>query len=550
MGGFGGLGQVINMAGQAGIGAKFGASGRAIAMGSVSAIATAINPILGALTGLIGLFSGAPRLPIDILNPLRAMQSEIAAGRINSDVYRKWARVFEMRRQGILGEQGVERAGGPATMPAAAVLQQYQQKRVTNRRPWEKYWLAAAELQKLKSRPPMGMAQRNSYLAKIRGLETTLLSHRLLHGRPGHIWDIAEHGTAALATQRKTFGNLTARQILASVDIVPGEHSFGLVPIGSVVNPAMKQAWLQSAPPVLDIPARIPREDLEAFLLREEFRRQRQSPAGGKKTLLTLFEGITPPDILDSRLAEIILARGADLSPEVPIQKPMGPPIPPPPPPITTRPHIPGPVPIAAPLPPILSPPVAPAPRPITTRPHIPGPVPIPPRPIYGPPRPEFLQPAGEPDVSLTGIIDAVGGALGGIIQAGAPLATTFIQGKYGPSAPIMGGVGPIYGGVMPGGVPVSLAPPATVAPNMLQATPALGLPFMDVAPQGGAGLFDPWKVTASGNQVAKSFPMVKANGNVEWFMPAGQPTGFTKASRKRRRHHHHPPAHRRRRKR
>ena len=145
----------------------------------------------------------------------------------------------------------------------------------------------------------------------------------------------------------------------------------------------------------------------------------------------------------------------------------------------------------------------------------------------------------------MGGITDAVTGlATPSGIQSIASLVGA-IRGGGGavPAAlnPMGVGLPFVQGAVLPGGVPTQVASP-------IQGTGvALDLPFVDIMQQGTAAnmrsLTRPFHETAAGNQVAQPFVSVKDNGKTEWFIPAGQPKTWSKASRKRthRHAHHHP---------
>ena len=63
-----------------------------------------------------------------------------------------------------------------------------------------------------------------------------------------------------------------------------------------------------------------------------------------------------------------------------------------------------------------------------------------------------------------------------------------------------------------------------------------LDLPGIDVVSQGAGTVVQPFRVTADGRQVAQPHLVPRANGGQEWFIPAGRPTAWSKASVKRRR--------------
>lgn len=92
------------------------------------------------------------------------------------------------------------------------------------------------------------------------------------------------------------------------------------------------------------------------------------------------------------------------------------------------------------------------------------------------------------------------------------------------------GGGNTPLGGVLPSSV---MAAPAAF--NSLQ-LPSFNVPGIDIVADGAGAVSNPFKTTATGQQRAQPHMRVKANGNTEWFIPAGKPTGWTKASVKRRR--------------
>ena len=151
--------------------------------------------------------------------------------------------------------------------------------------------------------------------------------------------------------------------------------------------------------------------------------------------------------------------------------------------------------------------------------------------------------------MSSLGFVDAVGQGLGSVISSIGANPMALAQTVNAFRNP--GG----YGGVMPGGVPVYGAPPATAqggflqAAQLMQASPArsdpngfgFDMPFRDVTPQGSSDLFAPFRVTSSGNQVAQPHVVVKANGRRVWMGPYGEPKGWTKVTVKKNRRCHRP---------
>ncbi len=152
-----------------------------------------------------------------------------------------------------------------------------------------------------------------------------------------------------------------------------------------------------------------------------------------------------------------------------------------------------------------------------------------------------------------TGIFNQATGAIGEAlntfgtpgVQGGLNAIANIIAATRRPQQPLAGSPMSgqplaLPGAVMPGGAPSNGATPVGLE-SMLD------LPFVDIMAQGTASnmrsLTRPFHETAAGNQVAQPFVSVKANGKTEWFIPAGQPKTWTKASRKRshRHAHHHP---------
>jgi len=173
---------------------------------------------------------------------------------------------------------------------------------------------------------------------------------------------------------------------------------------------------------------------------------------------------------------------------------------------------------------------------------------------IYDLPEDVRLQlqtPSGGTNVSITGTpTSAFNMVIGGITDAitgiatptGINAITNLIAATQGGSGAVPAALNPmgvrtpfVGGAVLPGGVMA----PGSVPAGLGQ---LLDLPLVDITPQGTSGLGSPFHTTASGNQVAQPFVKSKANGKTEWFIPAGQPKTWTKASRKRahsHRHHH-----------
>lgn len=121
-----------------------------------------------------------------------------------------------------------------------------------------------------------------------------------------------------------------------------------------------------------------------------------------------------------------------------------------------------------------------------------------------------------------TPLLQGVGNAL----LPGNPFSTTQV-------------ISPQVMGPLPMAPTANLLPSAGGLPGALQLGPSL--------PQIGAGLmgmFDgnggvpdtPFRSTPMGTQVARPFVATRDNGRSEWFIPAGKPTAWSKASIKRRR--------------
>lgn len=155
----------------------------------------------------------------------------------------------------------------------------------------------------------------------------------------------------------------------------------------------------------------------------------------------------------------------------------------------------------------------------------------------------------GEPDMSLTGVDTSFWNTLNtgleglaGTFNTVGPMIASIIaatQGGGGGAPGRSAGV-PQEVAVLPGGSPVTVNGNGAYPVGL---TNGIDLPFIDIMPQGSSGITSPFHTTAAGNQVAQPFVKSKSNGKTEWFIPAGQPKTWTKASRKRshRHAHHHP---------
>ena len=135
----------------------------------------------------------------------------------------------------------------------------------------------------------------------------------------------------------------------------------------------------------------------------------------------------------------------------------------------------------------------------------------------------------------LGGFLEDLTGAIGGGIdvyrqieqirnpvpaasQPGGPMPVTAVF-----PAPTMG---PISAGLLP-----TFGPAGPVIGGALGGA-ALGAMFNG----GGGAPTSAFRTTAAGNQVAQAFVATRDNGRAEWFIPAGKPTSWSKASIKRRR--------------
>jgi hypothetical protein len=56
-----------------------------------------------------------------------------------------------------------------------------------------------------------------------------------------------------------------------------------------------------------------------------------------------------------------------------------------------------------------------------------------------------------------------------------------------------------------------------------------LGIPGMDVAPQGSAGLFEPYRTTGNGHRAQNFVAMNPTTGRADWFGPLGKPLLFAR---------------------
>ena len=161
-------------------------------------------------------------------------------------------------------------------------------------------------------------------------------------------------------------------------------------------------------------------------------------------------------------------------------------------------------------------------------------------------------------DMSLTGVntsifadvVGGVGDAVNSIFTPSNVNAMNALANVVGAFTGNRGMGGPTTVQPMPISTqPTSNNPPPewlrnTGAPSgTLPLTPAFGLPGVDIVNETTAGsmgdLMAPFRMTASGNAVAKPFAGVRPNGKIEWFIPAGQPKTWSKASVKRRRSCH-----------
>jgi hypothetical protein len=58
---------------------------------------------------------------------------------------------------------------------------------------------------------------------------------------------------------------------------------------------------------------------------------------------------------------------------------------------------------------------------------------------------------------------------------------------------------------------------------------PSVGLPFVDIAPSGGAALFEPFRRTASGARAQLHIQVNPATDKPEFFAPVGRPLIFSR---------------------
>jgi len=157
-------------------------------------------------------------------------------------------------------------------------------------------------------------------------------------------------------------------------------------------------------------------------------------------------------------------------------------------------------------------------------------------------------------DMSITGTpTSAWNTVIGGITDAVTGMATPSGIGAIADLVGAIRGQGAVQTAFNPMGVGMPMLPapavlpggvPASFAPSVQGGMPVgLELPFVDIVGQGAGAITQPFHTTSAGNQVAQPFVKSKANGKTEWFIPAGQPKTWSKASVKRRhRHaHHHP---------
>lgn len=156
------------------------------------------------------------------------------------------------------------------------------------------------------------------------------------------------------------------------------------------------------------------------------------------------------------------------------------------------------------------------------------------------------LMPVGFLEALGSGLGSLAQGVAGGLSTGLSQLVAQKIAGGGGGTVVLPGGattspmgVGPTFSDFGVGGGGMSITGRRGLVGQPAQAQPAfagLDLPFVDIQPQGAAATTSPFRTTRSGTQVAKPFQAIKSNGSIEWFIPAGKPTAWSKASIKKRR--------------
>lgn len=103
--------------------------------------------------------------------------------------------------------------------------------------------------------------------------------------------------------------------------------------------------------------------------------------------------------------------------------------------------------------------------------------------------------------------------------------AISSVLGSFaGPSGGGFLGAGALPGGALLGGAAGGLLN-SLLGNTPSQSTSTFGIPYMDIAPQGGSAIFEPF-ITGGGSG-ARSHPFIAINPNSGaqvWFKPAGRP--------------------------
>lgn len=477
-----GIASALGLAGTRQVGQTLGGGVASIIGSALGTVGGPIGGLFGSLLGgLVGLVTGdlSPRKPPkDILVPLRALQTEIAAGRPNSAVARAAEREFELRTRGLL-------ADNIGRVPA---------QRATGRFPGitsPTRTRAAAEERLAALRDVSATGGRfttRTARAQIPVIERELLTGMFAGELTG---DFPVRELEAIKSTREVFQGLSARQVLAALDVLPGLGTFGFLPQGTLVDSARELEALQSTPPV-DVGPTLSQEEIRDTLVAISSRslaRGRSNVSGIGQTRIRsgeqlrqletgLFAGVLDP--LPQEVQTLPLRERERRVRERRAQNNVG----------------------------------------LSGRDFL---------------RLNRSRRTGEQEAmpSLTGTDNGIiGGALTGLGNLVGSLSQSPLVGQ------IVASQFPTRGAQqIPAGQPFDprFLVGAQASSGGMQSALGLDLPFIDVAPQGAAGAFLPFRTSATGTQVAKPFMAVRDNGKMEWFIPAGQPTGWTKASRKKR---------------
>ena len=149
------------------------------------------------------------------------------------------------------------------------------------------------------------------------------------------------------------------------------------------------------------------------------------------------------------------------------------------------------------------------------------------------------LENLGNTILGNQGLVAGIGNAILPGNPFGGPMGGTPTQMIAAPLAPVVVAAGGAVGRAAAG---AAARRAAAGAAARTVATGAAGAGLAELAQlalddgMGGGNIGSPFRMTAAGNQVAQPFVTQRANGSMEWFIPAGKPTAWSKASVKRRR--------------